>query len=209
MLRLFHLLLSIILFVNLNCVKGQDAVIMNEELKYGVYRSFKEFQQNRPSIEENFKLHYQSNYYGCPPKYVKIRESNGDYKVMKKGVWGYSDTSGVYIFGRAFGKPKGFTRIDQFGRYCVFEVLGLLDLSGYQGEYHRSGGDILGQKKDVDMILDMETGNICKATKNKILECIKDDQKLYRDFKKNGKKTDVYMILEKYNKRHPIQYPFL
>lgn len=189
-------------------VKSQQAVILTENLQPGVYLTFEEFQKNRPSITENFRPDYKDDYYGCPPRYIEVMDHNGVYQLMEKGFWGYSDSTGVYIFGKVLGKSKGFTKIDQFGRYCVFEVLGKVDRRhDVAYTYGNEGLAINIGNRDVDFILDIESGMIVKATKKSIKEILMGDEVLYQKFIKKLDKRDVYLIMEQYNKRHPIEYP--
>jgi hypothetical protein len=177
----------------------QKTVTLAENIKYGIYLNFTEFQKNKPSIVAGFKPVYRGDYYGYPPTRLKIKTPEGKYVILDKPVWGYHDSTNFYIY------RKGFNKLEKFGRYCVFE--GLKRTLPEIGVIDKVINIIEAKVKYRDYILDISSGQIVKATTSSILEILADDRELYRDFKNNGKKIDVYTYIERYNQRHPIVYP--
>jgi hypothetical protein len=193
------LLTSSLLLTCLNFVSGQNPVILAEKIRYGVYFSFDEFHSNSPSVTAEFKPVYRGDYYGYPPTRLKIKTPEGKFELLDQPAWGYFDSTRFYV------NRLGFNKLEQFGRYCVFE--GLKQSLPEWKVIDKDINMIDAKVKYRDYIIDIYTGRCVEASKSYILEILKDDPELYAEFKKNGKKEDVYSYVERYNRKHPITYP--
>ncbi|HSN50318.1 MAG TPA: hypothetical protein VLR52_03725, partial [Bacteroidales bacterium] len=105
-------------------------------------------------------------------------------------IWGLYDGHHFYV------KTKGLNQLNKPGRYSVFEV-STTALTGTNR----------GTEELADYILNYKTGEIVPATERNILKILSDDSKLFDDFRKNGNRDLVYIYMDKYNKKHPIEYP--
>jgi len=195
----FLLFSTLFLTLSLNSF-SQKPVTFNENIRYGVYLSFAEFQNNSPSITGDFKPSYRLDFYNLPPVHIKIKTPQGKYEILDKPAWGYSDSSGVYVYHKT-----GFNKIDQFGRYCAFEGLKRIVSDNPFTNASINYSDV--KIKMQDYFFDVYTGEIRVASKASVEEILKDDPELYKEFSDHGKKSDVYIYIERYNKKHTITYP--
>ena len=123
--------LAITILLSFLSFKSQAQILIVDDtlnLKKGVYRSFKEFKYNSPSILDSFTITTEQK------KIIKsISESTESnthtiYHILlpepyseSDDVWGFCDGKHVYINTRQIYHPDGiFEKIDYLGRYCLF-----------------------------------------------------------------------------------------
>jgi len=105
-------------------ISSTPAFIFNiRHFKKGVYRSFREFQQDNPSVSGNLVVKNRSSaaqiYLLANRNELHVVDSAGqEHKV--KDYWGFSDGSSVYI------RDNGLNKLQQIGYYCLYEIKGII-----------------------------------------------------------------------------------
>ena len=157
------LIISCLLLICSAKVQSQKPATIPENMQYGIYFNFFEFQANKPSVTSAFKPVYRGGFHSYPAYRLQIKNARGKYEVIDKPIWGYFDSINIYIYHK-----KGFNKADQFGRYCVFEALkkNMPDIGILNQTINYSDVKI----KYLDFILDTYSGKIVEATKKNILE---------------------------------------
>jgi len=164
-------------------------------LKAGIYRSFEEFQHNKPSVEFNFQVSKKMRKYGdlrssgrIPYYRLNIEREMG--KSIGK-VFGFCDGTNVFINENnpGLGPKTEFVQIENLGQYCYFEdrkpttiFIGTVPSTLYYIERK---------------IIDTNTGEIIGLNKKTLQEIIADDSDLLAEFKnepKKGEKLKEYLI---------------
>jgi hypothetical protein len=116
------------LFLGISCIyaqdttaipSGDDFIFSSTHLKPGIYRSFKEFQQNAPSQNGQVVIRNRSSaaqiYLLASRNELHVIDSTGqEHKV--KDCWGYSDGRDVYI------RDNGLNKLQEIGYYCLYEI---------------------------------------------------------------------------------------
>ena len=124
--RAFLLICS--LFISLSCIyaqdtagipSGDDFIFSSTHPKRGIYKSFKEFQQNAPSENGNLVVKNRSSaaqiYLLANRNELHVVDSTGqEHKV--KDCWGFSDGTNVYI------RDNGLNKLEEIGYYCLYEI---------------------------------------------------------------------------------------
>ncbi|QJB34450.1 hypothetical protein HF329_25395 [Chitinophaga oryzae] len=102
---------------------AQDEFILRAAtLKKGLYRSFREFQQNSPSESGDLVVKNRSTaaqiYLLASRNELVLRDAAGqEHKV--KNFWGFCDGTHIYI------KDNGLNVIQATGYYCTYELQGV------------------------------------------------------------------------------------
>jgi len=123
--------LAVVIFLALISFRAQaQAVIVDDtlNLRKGVYRSFKEFKYNFPTLLDSFTITSEQKKLVRSIPESKDSATHTVYHVLlpdhyneSHEVWGYCDGQYVYITtGQAYHTNEIFEKVDYLGRYCLF-----------------------------------------------------------------------------------------
>ncbi len=113
------------------------SILEKPALKAGIYRSYIEFKENNPSIQEveiTLKKAAEKDLFDRKAVVFKNLPEGVSPKDLSKKMWGFSDGKNVYINNWAVFQEYSFARLTSFGKYCPF--IGKESL-------HRGGADRL------------------------------------------------------------------
>jgi hypothetical protein len=94
---------------------GQDKIYNAAELKRGIYKSYKEFISNAPSVTEEFTVKNKSTVRGGSPFDFELKDRS---KV--DGAYGFCDGTNVYLKGLRMG---GYCKVEYIGHYPFFNYV--------------------------------------------------------------------------------------
>jgi hypothetical protein len=201
----------IILFCS--CIIMQKAysqsLILDDSLnlKKGIYKTYKEFKFNSPSISLDCDIQAELIVYTNLLQSATYTNRDTFYtlKIEKEKaneigpVWGFCDGKNVYVnretsisSGKVIFKPYSkFYKILFTGRYCYFSL-------GY-----RSGG---GFTHGI-LAIDFNTGELLELNRNKLKKYISKDKELLQDYNneelwKSGTDSTCFRLLKLYSERH-------
>jgi hypothetical protein len=96
-----------------------DFIFNTTAYNKGIYRSFKEFQLNKPSEQGRIVVKSRSSaaqiYLLASRNELHIIDSTGQEKKLKD-FWGFSDGKAVYI------RDNGLNKLREIGYYCLYEI---------------------------------------------------------------------------------------
>jgi len=149
-------------------------ILKTKNYKKGIYMSFKEFQDNNPSIKNKI-LVKESNellqvFFGATTNILALyNDSTNKFKRFRKENWGACDGDNIYI--RFHGN---YFKVSLDGKYSYFE------------EYGYGTGD---NYYDNDYVLNIITNECIRLTKKNITKLLeKEDRKLLEEFENENKK---------------------
>lgn len=199
LLRFSVIILFVLIFAKLF---AQDDSVTDSIKRNAVFLSFEEFKNNEPSIDSiNIFLEGKSN----GSFVLKYQfDSSGKIEKYKKRLWGFSDSSFVYI------KHDGYYgRFIEIGKLCMFT---------YHFKYTRSvsygiPGTITGThtmrqryEGDKTFVLVYDTGEIIELLPKNMEKIITDDPDLLVQFnKEEDQDNEKRFYIWKYNERHPLK----
>ncbi len=180
---------------------AQKQHITDDSITYkrGIYRNYKEFVTNSPSITIDFtivKKWRNTNFY-----------SGGDFKsyrlvfpdsitIKLDSIWGMSDGTDIYINdkkSKLFFRDNVYEKLLFIGRYCYYEtyVWGVPDIyTGNANELERK-------------VFNINNGVIQDLTKEWLQKTLKNDMVLYDQFYFEGKKDKMLgKYTEMYSQKH-------
>src|SRR6185437_12369328 len=125
------LLISILLsLVFVSKTQSQTLIVDDTaNLKVGVYRTFKEFRYNSPSITTEFTVRPEEKRFDYAPSEFKDSSRHTIYYLLlpesytiTDTIWGFCDGKNIYInTWWSTYSPKGtYERLEYIGRYCLF-----------------------------------------------------------------------------------------
>ena len=179
---------------------GQDTSFK----KNAIFLTYEEFKNNTPSID-TLKLHlaYLRNYKS------KVQYETGDGKLVdyKHRIWGFSDTTDLYVWHR-----DRFNQVVAAGRYYVFSYIKIVhnsepdrDVVGYHTPRERFNGGVRGDAR-VLCVMDYNTGRIEDLNEKKIREILGQDQKLLDEYQEDTEQDDLIVeYIRRFNERHPLK----
>ncbi len=98
-------------------------IFNTRQYKKGVYKTFREFQQDNPSISGNLVLKNRSSaaqiYLLANRNELHVVDSTGQERKVKD-YWGFSDGNNVYI------RDNGLNKLKEIGYYCLYELQGIV-----------------------------------------------------------------------------------
>jgi hypothetical protein len=155
----------------------------------GIYMSVDELRGNSPSYE-NEELYISGDYYGVRFYYVN---DLGTYQEIPGDILAYCIEKEIYIF------YKGrINRVIHIGNIFTF-LLSSNELSIDEPMNNIPPGKIC--------FMDFKTGKIDKLTKENLIEILKRDEMLFREYNnldKQGKTKKMVLFVNKYNERNPL-----
>ncbi|WP_298136581.1 hypothetical protein [Flavobacterium sp.] len=175
------------------CCFSQYPILKDSLKKHGIYRTFEEFRDNKPSIILDFKVYKHDRKlsallnsekfaaYGVDID-IKVGENVGE-------VYGFCDGKDIYLTRNLpiFMHYVDFFKVEILDRYCVFDytVGKLSSLISYN------------EMPKFTRILNLENGESFKLTKKKLKEIISDNIYLSNKFeleKDKDKNLKEYLI---------------
>lgn len=163
-------------------------IINASSYKKGVYKTFKEFKYNGPSITSEFLF---------DGKRLWLIDGEGKKKkIYQKDIWGFSDGSKLFISWHKYNE------ITEKGRYCTFKekrIRPMFLMSAFPPMPL-----IIPVPLSSKYIINLNTGKVYILSK-KLIKIIftKDDPQLYKEFLgETGKKRKLFEYIEKYNDRN-------
>lgn len=156
----------------------------------GIYKTFKEFRTNSPSITGEIKV---------TQKKVKLLNSQtGKYEVYKGEKWGACVNDSVYFFQERLevrNKPH-FYKFKFLGRYCFFEDYGMYTIvPGVASPLH---------PYDFEFVLNINNGKPYKLDKKTMRTILSKDPELLAEFEKESfKGWSFEEYIRKFNERNP------
>ncbi|HLZ17411.1 MAG TPA: hypothetical protein VKQ08_10240 [Cyclobacteriaceae bacterium] len=164
-----------------------DYIIYAKSYKKGIYRTFDEFKNNRPSIHGNYTFDNKNIW-------LTDSVSGRKRKVNPKEIWGYCDGSKIIVSWNKYNVLSGL------GRYCYF------------GERRKvpipvpilTTPTVVSVPKEFKMIINFNTGNVyylSASLMRKILK--KDDPELLAEFmKEESPRRKLFDYIVRYNERN-------
>jgi len=177
------------------------------KLKDGIYQTFKEFKNNKPSLPE-FEVIKDKIYgedgsiilrYPCPDSIgsKKTCEIEDCFGFCKNGVLYLSQGYSGYFY-RMFivGALSHFIAFNRYGMPDMYLSPEPLAYVGTTNDYS-------------EFLLDFETGNTIHFNYKDFSDFLKaHDEELYQELQKTKQKRKmIHHFLLKYNDRHPIYFP--
>jgi hypothetical protein len=208
-----HLSLKILfLFLGVTNLKCQDSINLikyyNEfEFEKGVYRTYKEFRENAPSIQSNYELSYyadiipNSNSYSNKKVYVKYYNPvKGIYEdLYKSDIWGFSDGRIIYkLVGSEYFTISTIKPIT-----WVHKTYDKINYKQYPNPHLEEN------VYSVSLLYDLENDSVYDSQKVKKLESIFGHRLSKYDTTGADtcvKKT-IFIKIEEYNSDNPIFFP--
>lgn len=170
------------------CCFSQYPILTDSVKKAGIYRTFEEFRDNKPSIILDFKVYKQDRKLSALlnskrfPAYgvdidIKVGENVGE-------VYGFCDGKDIYLTRNLpiFMHYIDFFKVEILDRYCVFDytVMNLSSLISYT------------ELSKFTRVLNLENGESFKLTKKKLKEIISDNIHLSNKFELEKDKS-IYL----------------
>jgi len=179
----------------------------SQNLKKGIYKTYKEFKFNSPSLPLDWEIQADLIVYTNLMQAATYTNRDTSYtlKIEKEKtneigpVWGFCDGKNVYInrecsisSGKVIFKPYSkFYKILFIGRYCYLSLA-----------YRSGGGFTYGI-----CAIDFNTGELLELNKNKLKKYISRDEKLMQDYnnEENWKSeidSTCFRFLKLYSEKH-------
>ena len=184
---------------------AQYPIISDVEKKPGIYREYKEFKNNNPSIKLDFQIvNEQVDLSEVSSLKVYALDIPKDKSREIGNVFGFCDGKRIFIVS-----SEGNILPNDLHKFVFYKVEFLLKYAVYDAlqnntEFTMNGGNGAMQmggmyqtKKTV--FFNFETGEITTLTKNKLKEILSDKPELLEKFKKQDNKND-------YLKKYLIDY---
>ncbi len=123
--------LVIVIFLFLLSFKAQTQTLILYDtinLKRGIYRTFKEFRYNFPSIADSFTVTKEQKKLSRTISESQDQGTHTTYHILlpesynvTDNIWGFCDGKNLYInMGQVYDPKGNFEKIDYLGRYCLF-----------------------------------------------------------------------------------------
>jgi hypothetical protein len=179
----------------------------SNSLKKGIYKTYKEFKFNAPSIPLDYNIQSELILYTNLMQSATYKHRDTCYNlIIEKAkteeigpIWGFCDGKNAYInretsitSGKVIFKPYSkFYKILFIGRYCYFSLA-----------YRSGGGFTYGI-----LAIDFNTGELLELNKKKLKKYISKDEKLLQDYNndeswKSGTDSTCFRFLKLYSEKH-------
>ncbi len=177
--------LTLILLI-LCFICAADTLTTNENRKEGIYYTFKQFKENRPSTRRSFSLAAFGGNKKGGDKYYRINrlrfndKMNTKTKGFHRNIWGCFFNNKVYI------SHDATSELYILNNYAWFKTIPLLSIpkEAFGREYW--GGTIIEKRRrqrNGTYILYLKSGKIRKLTHRRLRKIIKDDDALSKELK--------------------------
>lgn len=182
-------------FISITSIFSQKLIIDDTlNLKAGIYKNFKEFRENTPSIELKYKVLNSEIKCGATFSRDKINifyfDTSKKETKQFKDIFGFCDGNNIYIRGETswYGKIEWqFNKVTHFNRFVFFQECTPV----YQGT------DIK------QRIIDINTGEVVTLTKKKVEKLIEKDKELSAEFESDADSKDhLANYIIRYSQKH-------
>jgi hypothetical protein len=170
--------------------------LQNTNSKSGIYKSFDEFRYDNPSIELNCQVVAKKHsVWKGQETYYKLDLDSKNRRAIGK-VFGFCDGKEVYI---ALNYPNPtinpeFIKMENLYKYYFYEYVKYIPI------FSGSMGTMVPSR--VQMILDVNTGEVRTLNKKALCEIMANDQSLLDEFNNSKGKERVKEYLIKYVEKH-------
>lgn len=194
-------LFSIISCALLICINalGQAPIIKDSIKVEGIYFSFSEFKNNKPSVKCQVRAKETNTVHGFFENYIQYKMRIEDtIKVKIKEVWGFCDGKDVYrAEGLSFTKYDHiFNKMELLGKYSYYNTASTTYMSAPSG-----GGSTVNRL--TPYLLNMNNGFDYELDKEEIEEILKKDEQLFAEYKADKQRKKHYFdYIKKYCERH-------
>jgi hypothetical protein len=209
---LLLLILSPALFSQTDSVTFSRGALLEE----GIYLHYVDFRTNRPVPKAVIKSQENKDRLDFLDKtienqdYITFTFDGFEHREATDSLWGYCQNNTIYI-----NYEGHFCRIPVFGNISHFiATVEVTNLANYSPYYNNNAVVATGMQmkgKEVrQYLLDFYSGKVLDYNLDNFSELLKNDEKLYSEFKqlKKRKQKDMMgMFLRRYNEAHPIRFP--
>jgi hypothetical protein len=180
----------------------------------GLYLTYQDFRHNWPISKEKIntpinkeQLEFYTKLIDEPE--INYVERNGQPdRIKPEKVWGYCQNNIIYI-----NLGKSFHRISSFGAISYFvatvDVNRFMPNTGmYINSLPVSGSTNVKELRD--FLMDFYTGIVYPSSTEQLLEMLKSDPVLYKEYEALSHKKKKEMALKYvrlYNEKHPVYFP--
>lgn len=206
---LFTLILLSALTYGNNLFSQPDSIQYTTSFNFadGIYKSYKEFKENDPSIKEkaviseNPEAQFLIGNFATMEK-ISYYDSKGiSQRLSRTEVWGYSSNGAIYVM-----LNNNFHRIHKIGR-----IMHLTE--SHNTLLYSSSAPVSAINKPVRLIqylIDYKTGEILRYNLENFILLLKTDKELYDEFTAirsvKKKEEQMFIYLNKFNQRNPIYF---
>ncbi len=187
----------------------------------GIYLSYDEFLQNKPSIpieETQFKQRNTRFFNKLKINKLKVYQNGAWEKYELNQVWGICingmphiqyqvQQNKIMTFGNTsstFHYDGDFTRIRIIGTICHFNVEDYYSSKKYIHTFSGYAPSGNGERISCQKMMKLESGVVCDFNEKNLGFLIQDDVELYEHYKTNTSKENlIFIYLQKYNERNP------
>ncbi len=200
-----HLLFINLFFISSLCPAQNDSIPYSHEFEFneGIYLTFSSFKQNKPVPVSAIVSGYPKNQLDfftevTREKTIQVKDNEGNLqKFETKSIWGYCRNRSVYI-----NFNNQFSKINVIGTLCYFTAtvtrsMGVPDPMGMNTTYEELHQFVY--QTSTNKVYDFDAKNMGILLKN--------DDELYTRFmamKKRDKPDAIFILLRKYNEKHPL-----
>lgn len=209
----------LMLLVGFNAL-GQDSIRYNHDFEFydGLYLSFKDFRNDNPiDFDRVLSTHkvddpmFIDELIGS--SFFSYRDGFGELRELSTNrIWGFSRRGKPFVVLNAQsymgvvstrryskGGKNEYGRFVELGQISLIQV-NMMVTSPAQG-FNQTG----------QFLLSTKTGKLVHYTLNNFEELLKSDSELHAEFIRLGspkkKKERFFLLLKRYNQRHPIYFP--
>lgn len=172
----------------------EDDVLTCSQLRAGIYQSFSELKQNRPSLIGQLVVEEKNDF-------ASLRKSSGSRS--KQNFFGFSDGKNLFISTKSYGGlSKRFAKVKSIGRY-------LLWIDDYVTSTEMAAGVTFGligalavASYNDCIALDMKTGGVFMVTKDKLPQMLSGHDDLLNELAtlpNPGNGQQQFRLLDKLN----------
>jgi hypothetical protein len=190
------IILTLILLFSLFTLKAQVS-----SMEDGIYLNIDEYKRNQPSILFENTLSIPNKL--LSPKIITAVIDSDTIEILSRNIWAYVRDGMLYI--------KSYTKHDlTYSRALLTGSLIYYAEERARGSGYSSSGTpaYTINSKHAQYLIDTKTGDRYKYNVNNFELLIKDDPALLYEFTKltkKKKKESLFLYLQKYNEKNPIQ----
>jgi hypothetical protein len=213
----------------------QQKFIKAHDLSPGVYFSFEEFKNNKPSIGLDSMLKLLG---GVNDKRVSVFNEKNKYanaglnelevynkakyylyeQVVKSSdsinsIWGYNDGNDIYVYSEKFSERKNIYKMTFIGRFSIVEQINIVNVEYKKvaltedQQYRSSADDTPFFLKSSILVISYNSGQIIELNKSILLQILKDDPELKEKYQKDkSDHADLASYIIEYDLRHPLSF---
>lgn len=208
-----HIIIIFTLFLSkINLAQGDSvAYSKNFNLHEGLYLTYPDLRHNWPIAKEKIITKIDKNQLDFYTKLIEsehieyIERDGTKARINSAKTWGFCQNNVIYI-----NINKTFYRIPVFGAIGYF--VAAIEIKTYSPGYNvfinSSGGNTTTEMRE--FLLDFYSGNLNEFSTDLLLEMLKKDEEIYKeyaDLSKKNKKDLASRYIRKFNEKHPVYFP--